>query len=96
MLEAVRARYGFVVAGYVLMPEQVHLLVGEPSRSLLSVAIQVLNQQTSLKKPEQWVWLSFRHYLTGEIGTVEIESHWTGWRRILAPCSRIAGAVTCR
>ena len=29
-LEAVRQRYGFVVAGYVLMPEHVHLLVGEP------------------------------------------------------------------
>jgi putative transposase len=46
-LEAVRVRYGFVVAGYVLMPEHVHLLVGEPSRSSLSVALQVLKQQTS-------------------------------------------------
>jgi putative transposase len=42
-------RYGFVVAGYVLMPEHVHLLVGEPSRSSLSVALQVLKQQTSRK-----------------------------------------------
>ena len=48
-LEAVRVRYGFVVAGYVLMPEHVHLLVGEPSRSSLSVALQVLKQQTSRK-----------------------------------------------
>ena len=48
-LEAVRLRYGFVVAGYVLMPEHVHLLVGEPSRSALSVALQVLKQQTSRK-----------------------------------------------
>ena len=30
-LEAVRRRYGFVVAGYVLMPEHVHLLVSDPS-----------------------------------------------------------------
>ena len=44
-LEAVRVRYEFVVAGYVLMPEHVHLLVGEPSRSSLSVVIQVLKQQ---------------------------------------------------
>jgi len=29
-LETVRHRYGFVVAGYVLMPEHVHLLGGEP------------------------------------------------------------------
>jgi putative transposase len=48
-LEAVRIRYGFVVAGYVLMPEHVHLLASEPSRSSLSIAIQVLKQQTSRK-----------------------------------------------
>ena len=48
-LEAVRVRYGFVVAGYVLMPEHVHLLVGEPSRSSLCVVFQVLKQQTSRK-----------------------------------------------
>jgi len=48
-LEKVRLRYGFVVAGYVLMPEHVHLLVGEPLRSSLSVALQVLKQQTSRK-----------------------------------------------
>jgi putative transposase len=46
-LEAVRVRYGFVVAGYVLMPEHVHLLIGEPRKSSLSVALQVLKQQTS-------------------------------------------------
>jgi putative transposase len=27
--------------------------------------------------PEEWPWSSFRHYLTGERGVVEIESHWT-------------------
>jgi putative transposase len=123
-LEAVRIRYGFVVAGYVLMPEHVHLLAGEPSRSSLSIALQVLKQQTSRKlkqrgadqfwqrwyydfsvhteekrveklrymhrnpvkrglveKPEDWVWSSFRHYATGEVGVVEIESQWTASRR---------------
>jgi putative transposase len=40
-LEVVRQRYGFVVAGYVLMPEHVHLLVGEPHRSSLAIAVQV-------------------------------------------------------
>ncbi len=48
-LETVRQRYAFVVAGYVLMPEHVHLLVGEPIRSALSIALQVLKQQTSRK-----------------------------------------------
>jgi REP element-mobilizing transposase RayT len=47
--EVVRIRYGMVVAGYVLMPEHVHLLVSEPTRSSLSVALQVLKQQTSRK-----------------------------------------------
>ena len=48
-LEDVRRRYGFVIAGYVLMPEHVHLLVGEPLKASLSVALQVLKQQTSRK-----------------------------------------------
>ena len=48
-LEAVRKRYGFVVAGYVLMPEHVHLLVGEPLKSSLAIVMQVLKQQTSRK-----------------------------------------------
>jgi putative transposase len=29
------------------------------------------------ERPEEWAWSSFRHYLTGEVGAVEIESHWT-------------------
>jgi putative transposase len=32
-------------------------------------------------RPEDWAWSSFRHYLTGAKGTVEIESHWTARRR---------------
>ncbi len=27
--------------------------------------------------PEDWPWSSYRHWLTGEPGRVEIESHWT-------------------
>jgi putative transposase len=32
-------------------------------------------------KPEDWPWLSFRHYATGVAGVVEIESLWTAARR---------------
>jgi len=32
-------------------------------------------------KPEDWEWSSFRHYLTGERGVVEIESRWTARER---------------
>lgn len=48
-LESVRKRYRFVLAGYVLMPEHAHLLLGEPRVSSLSIVLQVLKQQTSAK-----------------------------------------------
>ena len=120
-LETMRLRYDFVVAGYVVMPDHVHLLVSEPKKAILSKAIQALKLSVSVQskkrpfwqaryydfnvhneektseklrymhrnpvkrglveKPEDWPWSSFRHYATGEIGTVEIESFWTGARR---------------
>src|SRR5277367_4295001 len=58
-LEKVRQRYGFVIAGYVLMPEHVHLLTGEPHISSLAVALQVVKQQTSRKvkhRTEEQFW----------------------------------------
>ena len=33
------------------------------------------------QNPEDWKWSSFRHYITGEAGVVEIESQWTADRR---------------
>jgi putative transposase len=120
-LETMRVRYGFVVAGYVVMPEHVHLLVNEPQKTTLAKALQALKLSVSVQrserpfwqaryydfnvhserkrveklhylhrnpvkrglvtKPEEWQWSSFRHYATGEIGTVEIESFWTAARR---------------
>ena len=32
-------------------------------------------------KPEDWPWSSFRHYTTGNPGTVEIETEWTAQAR---------------
>ncbi len=34
-----------------------------------------------VRTPEAWEWSSFRHWWTGEVGTVEIESNWTAARR---------------
>ncbi len=34
-----------------------------------------------VNEPDAWTWSSFRHYWTGEEGTVEIESPWTAARR---------------
>lgn len=43
-LERVRVWYGLTINGYAIMPEHVHLLLHEPERSKLSVAIQMLKQ----------------------------------------------------
>ena len=42
VLEQVRQRYQWVVIGYVVMPEHVHLLVSEPQQRALSRAMQAL------------------------------------------------------
>ena len=116
-LERMRQRYQFVVTGYVVMPEHVHLLMSEPRTALLAKALQALKLSVAVQReerpfwqaryydfnvftepkrveklkymhrnpvtrglvaePEQWVWSSFRSHLTGEAGTVEIESPWT-------------------
>ncbi|MGH9500903.1 MAG: REP-associated tyrosine transposase [Terriglobales bacterium] len=34
-----------------------------------------------VERPEDWPWSSFRHYLDGATGAVEIESQWTARRR---------------
>ena len=52
-LERVRRWYGCSITGYVVMPEHVHLLISEPERSELSVAIQMLKQITSHKLKAQ-------------------------------------------
>src|SRR5271169_1284009 len=46
-LGEVRARYGFLLAGYVVMPEHVHLLIGEPRKGTPSTVLQVLKQRVS-------------------------------------------------
>ena len=46
-LEAIRTHYELLVAGYVVMPEHVHLLVSEPGRCDLSTALKALKQGVS-------------------------------------------------
>jgi putative transposase len=46
-----------------------------------------------VERPEDWQWSSFRHYLSGIQGVVEIESQWTARRRErLGSCRRLAFA----
>ena len=126
-LEQVRLWYGFCVTGYVVMPEHVHLLISEPERATLALAVQMLKQNISrelreftkdgryweqryydfnvwgeckrveklryihrnpvkrglVERAEDWIWSSFRHYVSGVEGVVEIESQWTARRREL-------------
>ncbi len=46
-LERMRRKYGFFVAGYVLMPEHLHLLMSEPARRMLATALQGIKQAVS-------------------------------------------------
>jgi putative transposase len=55
-LEAMRLRYGFVVSGYVVMPEHVHLLVSEPKQAILSKALQALKLSVSVQSRERPFW----------------------------------------
>lgn len=48
-LERVRRWYGFYIFGYVVMPEHVHILLSEPERGELALALQMLKQIVSRK-----------------------------------------------
>ncbi len=47
ILGEVRKRHPFLLVGYVLMQEHVHLLVSEPAKGTLSKVMQVLKQRIS-------------------------------------------------
>jgi putative transposase len=63
-LERARRWYGFFVSGYVVMPEHVHLLVSEPERKSLAVAMQMLKQNVSrrLRRPGERQFWQTRYY----------------------------------
>ena len=44
VLEETRRRYRFLLYGYVIMPEHVHLLLGEPEKGQLATALQAVKQ----------------------------------------------------
>jgi putative transposase len=60
-LERTRQRYHFVVAGYVAMPEHVHLLVGEPLKGAVSDVIHALKLSVTLRRAERPFWQA-RYY----------------------------------
>ena len=55
-LETMRARYDLFITGYVAMPEHVHLLVGEPKKSVLAKSIQALKLSVAVQRSERPFW----------------------------------------
>jgi putative transposase len=49
VMERVRRRHRFVVVGYVVMPEHVHLLFSEPERGDPSIVMKALKQSFALQ-----------------------------------------------
>jgi putative transposase len=47
IFEEVRQKYEFQVVGYVVMPEHIHLLIGEPDERSVAVTMQVLKQRVA-------------------------------------------------
>ena len=48
-LARARREYGFRLVGYVVMPNHVHLLVGEPKKGTVSTVLQMLKQRVARK-----------------------------------------------
>jgi putative transposase len=48
-LRRVRREYGFLLVGYVVMPNHVHLLMSEPKKGTPSTVLQMLKQRVSRK-----------------------------------------------
>ena len=47
ILEQVRKKFRFIVAGYVVMPKHFHLLMSEPEQGTPSLVMQVLKQRVA-------------------------------------------------
>ena len=60
-LEKMRLRYRFQVAGYVVMPEHVHLLVTEPCIAGLATAVQAIKLSVVKLRTERPFWMP-RYY----------------------------------
>jgi putative transposase len=60
-LRRMAVRYGCPVIGYVVMPEHVHLLLGEPHGALVGEAVQALKLSVTRRSPQRPFWLA-RYY----------------------------------
>jgi putative transposase len=60
-LDRTRRQRQLVVAGYVVMPEHVHLLIGEPLKGTVAGAIHALKLSVTLRSAERPFWQA-RYY----------------------------------
>ena len=60
-LERTRRSHRFVDAGYVVMPEHVHLLMGEPLKGTIAGVIHALKLSVTLRRSERPFWQA-RYY----------------------------------
>jgi putative transposase len=60
-LETMRLRYDFLVLGYVVMPEHVHILVSEPKKAILATVIQALKLSVAKQSMRRPFWQA-RYY----------------------------------
>jgi putative transposase len=69
-LEKMRQEYKFMVAGYVVMPEHVHLLVSEPPEVTLARILQAVKISVARRLTEKPFWqrryYDFNVYTTGK------------------------------
>ena len=92
-LGKMRERHGFLLAGYVVMPDHVHLLISEPTLGTPSIVLQALKQRVSRdmrrsNDPQSPTrqddgWGTHRKDLT----------HDTGWDESEAPRAKTAGGA---
>ena len=77
ILDRVRSKRNFLLLGFVVMPEHVHLLVSEPPGSDPSIALQVLKQEVSRRlRKEHRLSSESRAGLNSAEGQVVEEHFW--------------------
>jgi putative transposase len=67
-LRAIRDRYKFLLVGYVMMPEHVHLLLSEPPGSTPSIVLKVLKQRVARDLRAGNDRLPALDFMTGDAG----------------------------
>ncbi len=93
VLKETRQKHDFCIAGYVLMPEHVHLLVSEPEHTLLATAIKRLKWTTSrrLRGRSEHFWQA-RYY---DFNVYTEDKHIEKLRRVPGSHVRILGPWNC-